>query len=261
MTFMKFQGYLKFRCAGARSGFPQARRERLGTWNLAPHYKLVIFDLDGTLIDSKLDLAHAVNATRANVGLEPLQNELIYSYVGNGAPVLIRRALGPSFPQPEVDQALEFFLAWYRDHKLDYTVLYPGVREALDQLAADGARMAVLTNKPFRISREILDGLGVASHFFQVYGGNSFEQKKPAPVGIHALLAEASVAPEQAVMVGDSGVDIQTARNAGIAAVGCTWGFQPESLVTNPPDYLIENMGELPGIVRSPSQGRTDAII
>lgn len=228
---------------------------------MAPHYKLVIFDLDGTLIDSKLDLAHAVNATRANMGLEPLQNELIYSYVGNGAPVLIRRALGPTVPQPDVDKALEYFLQYYRDHKLDYTVLYPGVREALEELASDGARMAILTNKPFRISREIVDGLGVAAHFFQVYGGNSFEQKKPDPVGIHALLSESGIGAEATMMVGDSGVDIQTARNAGVAAVGCTWGFQPESLVTHPPDYLIESMGELPSIVRNPATVRPDAII
>ncbi len=224
-------------------------------------YKLVIFDLDGTLIDSKLDLAHAVNATREHMGLGPLPHELIYSYVGNGAPVLIRRALGPEVPQPEVDRALEFFLAYYREHRLDYTVLYPGVREALDELSGDGVRMAVLTNKPFRISREILDGLGVASHFFQVYGGNSFEQKKPDPVGIYALMTEAGVGGGETVMVGDSSVDIRTARNAGIAAVGCTWGFQPETLVTEPPDHLIENIRELPAIVRTPATTDPDAII
>lgn len=225
------------------------------------HYRLVIFDLDGTLIDSKLDLAHAVNATRTHMGLGPLSHELIYSYVGNGAPVLIRRALGNEAPQSQVDAALDYFLRYYRDHKLDYTVLYPGVREALDHLRDAGVQMAVLTNKPFRISREILDGLGVAAHFFQVYGGNSFEQKKPDPVGVQALLRECGVDAPHAMMVGDSSVDIQTARNAGIAAVGCTWGFQPESLVTDPPDYLIENMVELGEIVLSPSTARPNAII
>ncbi len=114
---------------------------------------LLIFDLDGTLIDSKLDLAHAVNATRAHMGMAALEHERVYSYVGNGAPVLIRRALGEQASEPEVEEALEFFLEYYREHYLDYTVLYPGVRESLDRLRDAGKRMAVLTNKPVRISR------------------------------------------------------------------------------------------------------------
>lgn len=219
-----------------------------------PSFDLVIFDLDGTLIDSKLDLAHAVNATRAHMGMGPLDHEVIYSYVGNGAPVLIRRALGPELPDIEVQRALAYFLAYYREHKLDFTTLYPGVVDALDELRAAEVRMAVLTNKPVNISKAILEGLSVGPYFFQVYGGNSFEQKKPHPMGVDALLEEAGISRERAMMVGDSSVDIQTARNASIAAVGCTWGFQPESLVTHPPDWLIENMGELPGVVRD---GRT----
>src|SRR5512133_1271075 len=140
---------------------------------------LLIFDLDGTLIDSKLDLAHAVNATRLHMGMTVLDHERVYSYVGNGAPVLIRRAMGAQASEPEVQEALEFFLEYYRDHYLDYTKLYPGVREALGRLHAGGKRMAVLTNKPVRVSSAILNGLGVGDHFFQVYGGNSFELKKP----------------------------------------------------------------------------------
>lgn len=212
-------------------------------------FDLVIFDLDGTLIDSKLDLAHAVNATRAHMHLGPLEHEIIYSYVGNGAPVLIRRALGSAAPEADVQRALEYFLTYYRDHKLDNTTLYPGVTQALQQIAAAGVRQAVLTNKPVNISRAIVDGLGVGEHFFRVYGGNSFEQKKPDPIGIDMLLEEAQVPRERAMMVGDSAVDIQTARNARVAAVGCTWGFQPESIVTHPPDRIIENMAELPQIV------------
>ena len=222
----------------------------------AAAFDLVIYDLDGTLIDSKLDLAHAVNATRAHMGRGPLDHEIIYSYVGNGAPVLLRRALGPDASEGEVQAALEFFLAYYRDHKLDYTRLYAGVHEALESIRGAGIQQAVLTNKPVNISRAILDGLGASKYFFRVYGGNSFEQKKPNPVGVDALLEEAGARRERAVMVGDSAVDIQTARNAGIACVGCTWGFQPESLLTNPPDWIIENMTELPPIVQSP-----DAII
>src|SRR5436305_11130689 len=128
--------------------------------------ELLMFDLDGTLIDSKLDLAQAVNATRKHMGMTPLENELVYSYVGNGAPVLIRRALGAEATEIEVQEALEFFLEYYRGHYLDYTILYPGVRESLDRLRDAGKRMAVLTNKPVRISKAILDGLRVGGHFF-----------------------------------------------------------------------------------------------
>lgn len=207
--------------------------------------ELFIFDLDGTLIDSKLDLAHAVNATRAHLDLPPLEHELIYSYVGNGAPVLIRRALGPHASEEQVSYALEYFLGYYREHMLDYTVLYPGVRETLEKLDNGERRLAVLTNKPVRISAAILDGLNVGRHFFRVYGGNSFDQKKPHPIGIETLLREAGARKERTLMVGDSAVDIQTARNAGISCCGVTYGFQPESLAEFPPDFLIERMDQI----------------
>jgi phosphoglycolate phosphatase len=206
---------------------------------------LFIFDLDGTLIDSKLDLAHAVNATRAHLDLPPLEHELIYSYVGNGAPVLIRRALGPEASEEVVNNALEYFLSYYREHMLDYTVLYPGVRQTLEKLDNGERRLAVLTNKPVRISAAILEGLSVGRHFFRVYGGNSFEQKKPNPVGIETLLREAGARKERTLMVGDSAVDVQTARNAGIPCCGVTYGFQPESLAECPPDFLIERMDQI----------------
>jgi phosphoglycolate phosphatase len=206
---------------------------------------LVIFDLDGTLIDSKLDLAHAVNATRDMMRMPPLDHEIIYSYVGNGAPVLIRRAIGAEAPEEDLQRALEFFLAYYRDHMLDYTVLYPGVKETLEALRSDGRKMAVLTNKPVRISKAILDGLGVGEHFSHVYGGNSFDRKKPDPIGVDILLLETKTERSKALMVGDSAVDIRTARNAKIAVCGVTYGFQPESLITDPPDYLIDRMEQL----------------
>ena len=206
---------------------------------------LLIFDLDGTLVDSKLDLAQAVNATRSHMGMSPLDNERVYSYVGNGAPVLIRRAMGAQATEPEVQEALEFFLEYYREHYLDYTTLYPGVREALDRLRAAGKRMAVLTNKPVRISRAILEGLGVAGHFFQIYGGNSFDLKKPAPVGVAALIKETGIPADRCLMIGDSSVDIQTARNAGVASCGVTYGFQPETLADPAPDRLVDRLEEL----------------
>ncbi len=206
---------------------------------------LLIFDLDGTLIDSRLDLAHSVNAARRHMGYAPLANELVYSYVGNGAPVLIRRALGERASESEVQTALAFFLDYYRDHMLDYTVLYPGVREALDRLRAGSIPMAVLTNKPVRISQAIVEGLDLGAHFARVYGGNSFEFKKPHRIGIDTLIAECGSARERTIMVGDSAVDVQTARNSGVQACGVTYGFQPETFAEWPPDFLVERLEEL----------------
>lgn len=206
---------------------------------------LLIFDLDGTLIDSKIDLVHSVNAARGLMQLPPISEELVSSYVGNGAPVLMRRALGPEASEAEIQRALEYFLGYYREHMLDNTRLYPGVKEALDRLRDAGASMAVLTNKPVRFSRALVEGLDLGQHFFQVYGGNSFEQKKPDPIGIEMLLRESGVARDRSIMVGDSGVDVRTARNANIRACGVTYGFQPESFAEDPPDLLVDNMNEL----------------
>ena len=216
-------------------------------------FDLLIFDLDGTLIDSRLDLANAVNATRRHMGMATLDNECVYSYVGNGAPVLIRRALGDQATEAEVQEALEFFLEYYREHDLDFTTLYPGVRESLDRLSAAGKRMAVLTNKPVRVSQAIVEGLGVAHHFFRVYGGNSFEFKKPNPIGIEALMEQAEVSRERTLMVGDSSVDVETARNARITCCGVTYGFQPESLDSTPPDIKGDRMEQMVDWVLNPA--------
>jgi phosphoglycolate phosphatase len=213
---------------------------------------LLIFDLDGTLIDSKKDLANAANAARAHMGMAPIADERVHSYVGNGAPVLIRRVLGAEATEAQVQEALEFFLEYYREHMLDYTALYAGVREALDRLRDAGVRMAVLTNKPVRISRAIVDGLGLGGHFRQVYGGNSFDFKKPHPIGIETLIAECGASRERTMMVGDSSVDMQTARNANVSSCGVTYGFQPESLAAVPPDLLVDRMEELADWVLAP---------
>jgi phosphoglycolate phosphatase len=217
--------------------------------------ELLIFDLDGTLIDSRLDLANAVNATRNHMGMDALANERVYSYVGNGAPVLIRRALGDQATEAELQEALEFFLEYYRDHDLDFTTLYPGVKESLERLRAAGKKMAVLTNKPVRMSRHIVEGLGVAPCFFQVYGGNSFEFKKPNPVGIEALMRESGVGRSDTLMVGDSYVDVQTARNAQVQCCGVTYGFQPESLADPAPDMVVDRMEHMVDWVLNAGRG------
>jgi phosphoglycolate phosphatase len=210
--------------------------------------ELLIFDLDGTLIDSKRDLADSVNAMRVHLGEPPLADQTVYSYVGNGAPVLVRRAL-PGRDEEEIARGLGFFLEYYRDHMLDATTLYPGVREALDRLHAADIAMAVLTNKPVRFSMRLLEGLGLEMHFFRVYGGNSFEEKKPHPRGVDLLVAESGVERSRTVMVGDSAVDVRTARNAGVQACGVSWGFQPETFAAAPPDFVIDDMRELADMI------------
>ena len=209
---------------------------------------LLIFDLDGTLIDSKRDLADSVNATRAWMSLPPLSDKLVSSYIGSGAPVLIRRAL-PDATEDDVARGVKHFLEYYRDHMLDATRLYPGVRDALDRLHSGGIPLAILTNKPVRFSIRLLEGLGLEGHFFRVYGGNSFEEKKPNPKGIDLLVNEAGVDREQTVMVGDSSVDILTARNARVRACGVSWGFQPETFTEAPPDFIIDDMRVLADMV------------
>jgi phosphoglycolate phosphatase len=206
---------------------------------------LLIFDLDGTLINSKLDLANSVNAARAQMGLAPLELSLISKYVGHGAPVLMRRALAAEATEAQVAEALEFFLDHYRQHALDSTRLYPGVREALERLHAAGKRLGILTNKPVGVSRRIVDGLCLVPLFFQVYGGNSFAGKKPDPTGVRRLMIEAGIGRDRTMMVGDTSVDVETARNAGVLACGVKYGFQPESLESVPPDLLVDHLEQL----------------
>src|SRR5215510_6508338 len=181
---------------------------------LSGRIRALAFDLDGTLIDSKQDLVLSVNATLRAVGREDLPAHLVASYVGSGAPVLISRALGGSPDSPELQRALKYFLSHYEEHKLDNTRVYPGVREALVQL--NGTPMAVLTNKPANISVQILERLGLAQFFRVIYGGNSFATKKPDPLGAKTVLTNLKVTANEAAMVGDSEVDVQTARNAGM---------------------------------------------
>ena len=204
----------------------------------------LVFDLDGTLIDSKLDLALSVNAALAELRRKPLPHEQIYGYVGQGALRLVEQALGEGADPKEVEHGHAFFLTHYRAHMLDHTVAYPGVREGL--AALEGRPLAVLTNKPTRFSQEILEGLGLAKYFRVIHGGNSFEKKKPDPMGMLAILSEFGICPEQAMLVGDSDIDVQTARNAGSWVCGVTYGFGSAGLVKFPPDLLLDSLIELP---------------
>ncbi len=213
--------------------------------------KLIVFDLDGTLIDSARDLCNSVNAALEHMGRPHLPDEVIASFVGNGAPMLVRRSLGVENGVPpdevhdeELATAYSFFLAHYREHKLDFTYAYSGVLESLEALRfmPDGAPrvMAVLTNKPVRPARAICEGLGMGSCFLNVYGGDSFPLKKPDPMGLRSIMHEAAVLPYQTLMIGDSKVDVLTARNAGAWSLGCQFGFGPQNLMEVPPDVIVD---------------------
>jgi phosphoglycolate phosphatase len=205
--------------------------------------RALIFDLDGTLIDSQLDLVHSVNATLRELQRPELPEETISSYIGNGAPVLVAKALGPDVHPAELARALKFFLGHYEAHKLDNTCAYPGVPEALEHLAA--MPMAVLTNKPVRISVRILEELGLAKYFRAVYGGNSFATKKPDPLGANTILREFSTRPGEAVVIGDSEVDVQTARNAGTLAAVVNYGFGIHDRSAHPADLYLDRLMDL----------------
>jgi phosphoglycolate phosphatase len=212
--------------------------------------KLVIFDLDGTLIDSRLDLVHSVNAALRHIERPELPDDVIASYVGDGAPVLIQRALGgEAADKALVRKGLEFFLSYYREHKLDHTTVYAGIAEALAAIhqSTNGTprKMAVLSNKPVVPSRVIVEALGLGRFFSQIYGGNSFASKKPDPEGARKLLEEYGVQPQHAVMIGDSHVDVSTGRNAGMVTIGVTYGFAPHTLQNDPPDIVVDHPSEL----------------
>jgi phosphoglycolate phosphatase len=205
--------------------------------------RALIFDLDGTLIDSQRDLIRSVNATLHEMGREQLHEDTISGYIGHGAPQLVRRALGGDASDHECDRALQFFLAHYNEHKLDSTCAYPGVPEALEHLAH--YPMAILTNKPVRASVRILEGLGLVKYFRAVYGGNSFETKKPDPLGALTILREFAVAPNEALLIGDSEVDVQTARNAGVLAAAVNYGFGTHNRAAYPADIYLDRLTDL----------------
>ena len=219
--------------------------------------KLLVFDLDGTLIDSAQDLCNSVNSTLKQFDRAPLPDPQIASFVGNGVSTLVRKSLAAADGAPEtvdeklLDGALDFFIGYYREHKLDFTYAYEGVLDALAALRelhdAPGGlarAMAVLTNKPVNPARGICEGLGMAGYFVQIYGGNSFPTKKPDPLGLRTLMEQTGAKPEETVMIGDSRVDVETARNAGVWSLGCNFGFGPRNLMEMPPDVMVDSPGE-----------------
>jgi len=241
--------------------------------------RLLVFDLDGTLIDSRLDLIHSVNAMLRHLERPELDGDVIASYVGDGAPTLVRRALGDTDDEVLLREAMEYFLIYYRQHKLDHTKVYEGIPEVLARLAnsSNGVestelppdavprdavqpnavppngvqrQMAVLSNKPVNPSRDIVRALGLGDFFVCVYGGNSFTTKKPDPLGVRTIMQETGVAADETLIIGDSSVDVLTGRNAGLWTCGVTYGFAPHSLEQSPPDVLVESPRELGELLR-----------
>ncbi len=207
--------------------------------------ELVVFDLDGTLVDSAGDLAAAVNATLQHFSpsTPPVPIEKVRAFVGDGAAMLVARTLAAAQVDVSKEAALPIFLECYQARLLDTTALYPGVRESLDALG--DRTLAVLTNKPGAMSRRILEGLGVAGRFARICGAGDVPAKKPDPAGLHMLVRDAGIPPAAAVLVGDSAIDVRTGQAAGVRTVGVTYGFDPASLEACPPDLLINDLREL----------------
>ncbi len=207
---------------------------------------LFVFDLDGTLIDSRRDLAAAANALIEERGGTPQPVDAIARMVGEGAPLLVRRALSASGLDPESPGALARFLELYDERLLVHTRVYDGTREVLETLASD-APLAVLTNKPGRATLTILEGLGLATFFKWVLGGDGPWPRKPDPASLHELMTRAGTGPQQTVMIGDSPIDLATARAAGtqVCLVRYGFGFMSSEDDLRPGDMVIDRPADL----------------
>ena len=210
--------------------------------------RLIFYDLDGTLVDTREDISQAANHMRAQLGMGPLSREEICSYVGFGLRQLVQNCLQTEDAQ-RTEQGLSIYRSFYREHLLDHTALYPGVREVLDYFR--GRLQAVVTNKPNPASRQILQALGVADYFMEILGGDDGYPKKPDPAGLRAILDRSKVEPHQALLVGDSPIDIQTGTRAGVATVVVAQGFSPrEELVAAKPEEFVEDFPQLLKLAR-----------
>lgn len=209
----------------------------------------LLFDLDGTLVDSRADLALAVNLMLEEIGQKSLSEEVVIGFVGEGARLLVERSLCASLCKTPDDQetstALAIFMRHYRNHLMDRTELYPGVRQALDQL--DRFPKAIITNKPYEFSVAILEALGLAERFPVVIGGDSLPERKPSPLMLLEGARRCGALPSETIMIGDSRVDIAAGKNAGMVTCGFTSGFRGrEELQKAGADLLFERFDQLP---------------
>lgn len=214
--------------------------------------RLVVFDLDGTLVDSRADIANATNALIVELGGAPLPEDVVTAMVGEGAGLLVRRALTAASLDPEAPGALDRFLALYDARLLEHTRPYDGIPEALEWLFTR-AQLAVLTNKPGGATRQILAGLGLARYFREVIGGDSPFGRKPDPAALLHLARASGVGPRDTLMVGDSAVDLETARRAGTRICLARYGFGyriPESDIQDD-DLRIDSPAEIIGTIET----------
>ena len=208
--------------------------------------KLLIFDLDGTLIDSLPDLADATNHMRASYALAPLNAEEVRRLVGQGARSLVERALAGAAPV-QVDEGLERFLAYNLAHIADKTRVYPGVVETLQVLQAKGYPLSVLSNKNVALCREVLSRLGIDHFFPTVYGADSLPYRKPSPEPVLALLREFGVGARECILIGDSINDVAAGQGAGVVTVGCSYGYGDRSELAGA-DYQVDDFPALLGL-------------
>ncbi|MCC6764838.1 MAG: HAD-IA family hydrolase [Deltaproteobacteria bacterium] len=213
-------------------------------------FRHVVLDLDGTLVDTKDDLAAGVNVALGALGLPPEDPRTLLGYVGNGARVLLERALGAAHGD-RVEAGLDIFMPWYREHLLDHADVYPGLRAVLERLAGEGAVFSVLTNKPADMSAKILAGLDLEALCPRLIGGDTLPVRKPDPTGLRQLVEAVGVAPAATLMVGDSAVDVATGRNAAIATCAVLWGFNGAAVRGAGADVEIATPAELAAVCRA----------
>ncbi len=214
---------------------------------------LIVFDLDGTLIDSRLDLAESTNEMLSEYGATPLPVDAVAAMVGEGAKVLVARALGAAGLDPDDPDALRRFREIYDRRLLVHTRPYDGIEEVVSRMA-ERHPLAVLTNKPEAPSRRLLDAFGLARHFRRVIGGDSGPARKPDPAGLHALMAEFGASPPATWLVGDSMIDVQTARRAGVRMCVALYGFGQlrGELVLDGSEATVRVAPEIPAAIGTP---------
>jgi phosphoglycolate phosphatase len=216
--------------------------------------RIVVFDLDGTLVDTAPDLINALNFVLDREGLPPVPLHSARNMIGAGSRKLIERGLeleGRSATPADVDRLTSDFIEHYAAHIADESRPFPGLESALDDLATRGYRFAVCTNKLEWLSKLLLDRLGLASRFSAICGADTFGVSKPDPAILRQTIARAGGQLSAAIMVGDAGPDIGVARRAGIPVIGVEFGYTEVPIADLKPDRVIAHMGELPATVES----------